>query len=294
MDEMVDPVRKRLEEELAAREGSAVGEGTQIRPVYDWDFRVSAEELQQGLGGNLLGTARLDGGLVLDGEGAYFSEPLSQDVGEKTLDVVVQLDGLEQRGGGALTIQGVGGSPFDSIVFNERKRGQWLAGSNQHRRTKDFPGASVEESQDPVRVTIVYQPDGVIRGYRNGKPYGESYRTERQEFSKGEAQVVIGLRHGTRVDGKRTLRGKVLQARVFDRALSEEEVRELRTTRGVSEKEVHAALSQEARRRWAELETEREKIGQALEALGESLEEEVAWEMLSHSLLNVKELIYLR
>ncbi|MEE2611910.1 MAG: 3-hydroxyacyl-CoA dehydrogenase NAD-binding domain-containing protein, partial [Pseudomonadota bacterium] len=53
------------------------------------------------------------------------------------------------------------------------------------------------------RGWYVYQADGTITGYRNGKPYGKSYRTGFQKFVAGQAHLAFGIRHGTGVGNGR-------------------------------------------------------------------------------------------
>jgi hypothetical protein len=54
---------------------------------------------------------------------------------DKTLVAWVTLDDLAQQGGRALTIQS--GDRFDAIVFGEKARRRWMAGSNFFCRTED-------------------------------------------------------------------------------------------------------------------------------------------------------------
>ena len=56
---------------------------------------------------------------------------------DKTLVAWVIPANLNQQGGSALTIQS--GDRFDAIVFGERARGRWMAGSNFFQRTQREP-----------------------------------------------------------------------------------------------------------------------------------------------------------
>ena len=153
----------------------------------------------------------MDGALVLDGSSSFFSDPLPVEVKEKTLEVVVTLETLNQKAGGVLTVQDLRGVVFDSIVFAEKRRGEWLAGSNNFRRTRDFGGPPEKEATDQsVHLVIAYDGNGTIRCYRNGKVYGKPYRSSGPAtFSKNSAQVVLGLRHGTQNGGNRNLSGMI-------------------------------------------------------------------------------------
>src|SRR5213076_1615216 len=90
------------------------------------------------------------------------------------------------------------GNVFDAIVFGEKKPQHWLAGSDFFNRTQDFEGALETEAKDaPVHRAIVYSADGTIKGYRNGKIYGQPYKSRGPAtFEAGKAQVLFGNRHG--------------------------------------------------------------------------------------------------
>jgi hypothetical protein len=87
----------------------------------------------------------------------------------KTLVAWVSPANLSQQGGSALTIQS--GDRFDAIVFGERARGRWMAGSNFFQRTQpnqnQYP-AETADARTTVLIAIVYDGDD-IRIYRNGE-----------------------------------------------------------------------------------------------------------------------------
>ena len=64
----------------------------------------------------------------------------------KTLVAWASPANLGQQGGSALTIQS--GDRFDAIVFGERARGRWMAGSNYFRRTQADQGGYPAETAD--------------------------------------------------------------------------------------------------------------------------------------------------
>jgi hypothetical protein len=104
---------------------------------------------------------------------------------DKTLVAWVSLANLNQRGGSVLTIQD--GDRFDAIVFGERTRGKWMAGSDNFRRTQADQHANAAEAAGPdtlVQMAIVYEGDD-IRIYRNGEAYA-SYRTQNVELLNAE------------------------------------------------------------------------------------------------------------
>ena len=193
------------------------------QPLARWEFEGDLKDGLGGLHGKAMGGARVENGaLVLDGSSGFVkTEPLAGDVTEKTLEAWVQLDTLEQKGGGVIGLQTNDGATFDSIVFGERTARAWMAGSNRFERSEVHGGAPEEEAhKTAVHVAIVYQADGTITRYRNGLPYDQSYKSKIQFYASGQAHLVFGLRHGTKPGAGTLLRGKVLRAQFYDRALT--------------------------------------------------------------------------
>ncbi|MCU0879711.1 MAG: DUF1553 domain-containing protein, partial [Pirellulaceae bacterium] len=202
-----------------------------------------------------------NGSLVLDGKGSFaMTAAIDRPLGEKTLEAWVQLDSLDQRGGGVLGVQTVGGGTFDAIVFGEQEPGRWMAGSEFFRRTQSFRAAVAETAANQrfVHLALVYRADGEIAAYRDGQPYGKPYRSEKlAEFTPGKWQVVFGLRHSP-AGGNKHLAGKIDRARLYDRALSAEEVAASAGTISthVSDEEIDAELDDAGRRRRQQLRAE--------------------------------------
>jgi hypothetical protein len=216
-----EPVRQRLLKEKNK------GRTAPPRPLAEWDFTTGLSDRQGRLHGKLQGGARQDTlGLRVDGRGAFVGTlAIAKDLREKTLEAWVRLDNLSQRGGGVMSVQTLDGQTFDAIVFGEQEPGRWMPGSNGFVRTRSLAGP-VEKEADKrfVHVAITYGSDGTITAYRDGLPYGKPYRsTGPILFRAGEAQVVIGLRHGE-PGGNRMLAGLVRGARLYDRALKAHEV----------------------------------------------------------------------
>ena len=125
----------------------------------------------------------------------------------------------------AIGIQTPGGFSFDAIVFGEQEPRRWMAGSEFFRRSVSARGESEDTAgARPVAVAITYAEDGAIRLFRDGKPYGEPYKSSGPfAFEAGKAEVVFGLRHAP-AGGNRMLAGTVIRARLYDRALDPAEV----------------------------------------------------------------------
>uniref|UniRef100_A0A7C2K204 DUF1553 domain-containing protein n=1 Tax=Schlesneria paludicola TaxID=360056 RepID=A0A7C2K204_9PLAN len=192
-------------------------------PLAAWDFTVDLQDRLGSLHGRAIGQARVTPeGIVLDGESHVVTAALPTPLVEKTLEVRVKLADLEQRGGGAMSVQTLDGGVFDAVVFGEQQPRRWMAGSNSFLRTKSFDAAP-EDSTDFVTVTLAYRSDGTIAGYRNGQPYGRAYPSSGPvTFAAGQTQILFGLRHGP-PGGNRLLKGVIAGAKLYDRALTDEE-----------------------------------------------------------------------
>lgn len=207
LETLEKPIREKL---------LATGKGEKPRPLIAWDFRRSLDDETGQIKGRIHGGARRDAeGLHLDGKTGYLTVPLKGLFREKTLEVWVRLRDLDQRGGGVMSMQTPDGSTFDAIVFGEQQPRRWMAGSDHFRRTKSF-GGEEEPAAAEVHIAISYTADGTIMAYRNGQPYGTSYRTTPVLFR--DPQMVFGLRH-TPVGANRMLSGTITRARLYDRAL---------------------------------------------------------------------------
>ncbi len=153
-------------------------------------------------------------------------EPARDSATDKTLVAWVAPANLAQRGGSVLTIQS--GDRFDAIVFGERARGKWMAGSEFFRRTQENQDENPAETAGPgelVQVAIVHAKDEV-RIYRNGSLYA-SYRTNPMDLtSEAHAIVVFGLRHVGAGDGA-YFAGSIDDARIYRQALTQDQLRAL-------------------------------------------------------------------
>jgi hypothetical protein len=270
-------------------------------PIAAWDFGKGTEDQLGQLNLSLIGGAKVvDGALLLNGKRAFArSTPLAKSLREKTLEAWVQLSNLDQRGGGVVSVQTRNGHTFDAIVFGERSSKRWLAGSDNHRRTDGFNGSKENEAKsDPVCIAIVYHDDGKITGYRNGKPYGRTYRKAGlQSFKAGDSEVVLGLRHGKGGEGGRLLAGRIFKARLYDRAL--DSVGIMASYQGnanyISDKQLFAAMGEEQREQLADLELGIRLLNQDLAVLGKTgTTVQDPWRDLAQAMFNLKEFIYLQ
>ncbi len=149
---------------------------------------------------------------------------------DKTLVAWVSLDNTTQQGGTALTVQRT--DQFDGIVFGERAPGRWMAGSDFFKRTPADQQANALETADPrtlVQMAIVYHADQIAL-YRNGQPYAAYPAHNVGLLNAQDTVVVFGLRHEGAGSGQR-LSGAIEDARIYDRALTPEEIQSLQPNR---------------------------------------------------------------
>ena len=307
LSQLIDPIHARLLAEqrkaaAAANEGAAP-EAIDLKPVASWNFEEDLSDSVAGLSASFKGTTKLENGaVVVDGTGFVATDPLPFDLTEKTLEVIVQLATLDQRAGGVMTVQDLQGGAFDSIVFAERRPQRWVAGSNGFTRTLDFEAPDETEAVDhPVHLAITYSSDGTIRCYRQGEPWGQAIRKAApHSFKANETQVLFGLRHGTTAQGNRPFRGRILEARLYDRALGEDEIRATATGERifVSQRDIDQALTDVQQDERTRLESRISTLVADLDALrrlgSDTPLEQRRWQDLAHAIFNLKEFIYLR
>ena len=189
-------------------------------PFACWTFESDASDEIGTLHGRLLGGATVrEGRLYLDGKTGHMrTEPLSQDIREKTLEAWVLLHDLDQRGGDVISIEY--GWTFDAIVFGERERAKWVAGSEWHLRTRDL-ARSVESAKptELIHMAVAYDLEGGITVYREGKRYAERYipkgdQSTLQTYPAGNSHVLLGQRLTGAHNG--FLSGEIEEARLYD------------------------------------------------------------------------------
>ena len=295
---ILDPVRESLLAIARDSETNATARDSGLSPVSAWYFESDLSDAIGNLHGAPRGDAKIeDGALILDGHSFAVTPPLDRNLAEKTLEVWVQLANLEQQGGGAISVQTLNGVTFDAIVYGEREARKWIAGSDGFRRTQDFDGPSESEAtrESELHIAITYSADGTIRGFRNGKPYGKPIRkSELVTFRKDDTQILFGLRHGNN-NPSRMLAGKILQARLYDRALTSEEIAaSFHGTSFITENSILAELTPEARQIVMSTQARLDENKQELANLGTANDEQDPWALMAHAIFNMKEFIYIR
>jgi hypothetical protein len=298
-EQIKGPVRKRLMEE--AEKTSVSDVSVSLQPLAHWEFDDDLKDSIGEANGISHGGAKVaDGALIVRNGGYVVTEPLQKTIRAKTLVAWVQLDQLQQSGGGVITIQSEGGDVFDSIVFAELAPRQWLAGSNNHRRSKSFNGPADDEvAAQAVCIAIAWHEDGRITGYRNGKQYGETYKSEGpQEFPAGKSVVSFGVRH-LPAGGNRLLSGKIDKAQLYDRALTAEEIAAVNANSPnfVSETRVLKELDEKTRTEVSRLTAEIAKLESEAATIKQASgpqDETKVWADFARAIFTFKEFIYVR
>ena len=295
---ILDPARTKLQAERKL----PIAPSDLPEALAEWTFDKDLSDTKGRMNLELVGAARIENGaLILDGKSMAKSGSLTKKLTAKTLEAWVMLDNLTQRGGGLFTVQGKDGVLFDSIVFAEKTPAHWVAGSNFFERSELFEGpAETEAATRPVHVAVVYQADGTIRGYRDGKPYGITYRKAPTAVFETEAsQVLLGCRHGSPT-GNKGLAARIFRARLYDRALTPEDIAKTARIESatITEADILATLTNDQRTQLTRLQSQRDAMNQALEAARTSMSGDdskiQAWTSLAQSLVNLKEFIYLQ
>jgi len=195
-------------------------------PFAVWSFDQDASDSLGRMSGYLEGEAEIrNGRLRLDGQGAYLrTDPIPVPLPARTQEAWVSPANLTQRGGGVMTVETTKQHGFDSIVFAEKEPKRWVAGSNYFVRSQISEGPL--ETAAPgefVHLAVSYGTDGTIAIYRNGVPYGVPYaKGEPLAFGSGDARVLLGWRH--KGAGNGYFAGEIEEARLYDRALTAEEI----------------------------------------------------------------------
>ncbi|MEM7234364.1 MAG: DUF1553 domain-containing protein, partial [Planctomycetota bacterium] len=294
IESIVAPARKKL---IAEKDKNK--KPVDLKPLARWDFDKGVDADVGDLRGKIHGNAKVEGGrLILDGESWVTSASFLDGITTKTIEAWVAVDGLDQRGVGIASVQTMKGEVFDSIVLGERRGRRWMAGSDNFERTEDANGYDESRSGEFVHVAITYEKDGTIRVYRDGKPYGKSFKKSGLvRYRPGRFQMAIGVRHTPDGEAEGLLRGSIDRVALYNRALKPEEIAaSAGGSSSVSLDAVLASLSDTERAERVRLLGEVAEFEQQIARFPkeESGGPEKAWRELARTLFTFKEFIYLR
>ncbi|MFM9066896.1 MAG: DUF1588 domain-containing protein, partial [Planctomycetota bacterium] len=276
LEAILKPIREHL---LTQKKASAANQApddvklpdlklADIKPLAAWEFD---EDLQDRVGKLHLkshGNVAFKDGTVRLQQSYLQSAPLPVELKTKTLEVVCQVHQLAERGGGVMGVQGPGDF-FDTIVLGERKPQHWISGSNGFVRTDDFGDSAAETKQDQwIHLTMVYAADGTTTLYRDGERYGQPFNKGLATFPAQQTSIVFGLRH-LPAGGNKFLTITLDRARLYDRALSADEVRAAAAGQSfvITEGDLRQAMSDEQRGRYDQLRQAKVKDTGLLQAL---------------------------
>jgi len=158
-------------------------------------------------------------------------------------------------GGGALGIQNLDGSEFNSIVWGQRQPGEWMLGSEKDVFTENVNGGAFKQDEGnaahivvtfrKVRSKTPHMRKTEIAFYRNGLPYGKAYSKEVPEGRlayANQTRMVFGVRSSifanksfdfSKINGVHSLThspyfwGKIYNVTLIQNALDPEEVQGL-------------------------------------------------------------------
>jgi len=224
LENLEGPVRQALlQERRKGPDGPAA-----LRPMISWDFSKGLKDTENGLVLKPEGPVRqTPNGVRLADNGYLKSEPIRTTLREKTLETWVLVDPGTQQGGAPVSLFKPGDATFDAIVYAELEKNRWMAGSDFFRRTRSFqsPDTNSPALDRWVHVAITYHADGKITGYRDGMPYGTPYQSAGLfPFEAGQSQILVGCRLEP-AGGNKMFTGTVGRVRIYDRALSADEVK---------------------------------------------------------------------
>ena len=296
ISEITEPVNQQILKERKLAKNNT--NRSSPKPSLHWDFSQGLEDTILGIKCQLKAGAKMENGTLIVSNGGYgVTERIPFGVSEKTLSTWVKLDDLNQRAGGAITLQTPTGVVFDSIVYAEKQPYLWMSGSNNFRRTENFTLAPQEKNADKefVQIVITYSKEGKITGYRNGQQYGKSYQKSTFNFKPNDSVISFGVRH-LPASPQRMLQAKLRSASLFDRELTSAEVKSLFDPGShISLEKIIEKLSIEENKRFSKLSSQRKEIMEEireLEKLRTSNKPEL--QDLALALYNMKEFIYLK
>lgn len=232
-------------------------------PYLRWTFEDGATDLMQGLTGQLRDGAKIrNGRLILDGKRAHLvTSKIPKTLKNKTFEGWVQLNDLNQRRGALISIHQSPGNVFDALVFAERKPRAWMAGSDFFRRTTDLKNTETVADR-LVHVAITYADSDRISVYRNGRLIGSyTARNPLVEFAKNTALIYLGRRTGSGY-----LKGEIEEVRVYDQALTADEIRtsfENGPAR-YSKDQIASAMTARERAEFRSLQTQRKNLAEKI------------------------------
>jgi hypothetical protein len=152
---------------------------------------------------------------------------------DKTLITWLYLDDLEALSGITVSIEAYGNDFLDAITYHGLYTEKWSIGSdNWNRSNVNDHGAIETDTVNLIQIAATYKSisDDSIRItlYRNGELY-DSYNSAKSDvYYTGSTHVKFGYYGNTTTDAYIWIHCRVEEARIYNRALSQEEIRNLK------------------------------------------------------------------
>lgn len=191
-------------------------------PIARWTFDLNGIDSVGDGHLSLKSGAEVEDGMIRFKDAEDRSEALTVDLAEKTLEAWVRIS-KENHEFHFLKVDDAD-SPlprgrFDAIYYHHKSR-SWRNLSEFKNRTVDPQRPKETKTETPIHIAIAYDSQGGIRIYREGllysaqDPKGEGPEYALQIYNRGRTRFAFG--------GSRT--GAVDEARLYDRALTSEEI----------------------------------------------------------------------
>jgi formylglycine-generating enzyme required for sulfatase activity len=153
--------------------------------------------------------------------------PVQEVILDKTLVAWTTVKNLGQRGGGVLSIEDPR-NEFDAIVFGEAVPFRWTIGCDWGKRGCPTPERVALEDAKPaqlVQIAIVYSGSSIAL-YRNGVESVQYEKGPPVPYRVADTSVLLGTRH-IPIPGNGLFAGEIDDARIYDVALTAEQIRGL-------------------------------------------------------------------
>ena len=212
---------RRVEEQIADLHRQNVNWHT-VKPLAQWTFDVDAHDQIGGVHASITPKTQIGEGQLL--ASSLVTAPLTVNVTERTLEAWITVKKPLEKLINVLQIynrSGYRGAASDGIQFAGGANQQWRNLSTANFRTTDVNGP--KEAAAPgerIHLAYTYAPDGAIRQYRNGVPYGELFRPDAgvngqiQTYAAGDALLKFTATPELAID----------EARLYGTALTAEQI----------------------------------------------------------------------
>ena len=150
---------------------------------------------------------------------------------DKTLVTWLYLDDLNVRRGATIAVNKSSSDTFDAIVYAEKHKKHWMAGSSFFRRTQDASHGKAEtETGKLIQLAISYEnvnDEAKIMIYRNGEIIGDYTKGPIKSWTKGDVEALFGPRALIAGTAHGWIVARIEDARIYNAVLTEDDVNNL-------------------------------------------------------------------